>query len=214
MGFSCLPQLLETALHLGVERCSILRPFCGSDLLTSSFNSWSWSYTASLNANSHAHSHFLFRVGPVPRRFGGLVFSSQNCAKPHSQTVIDTQPEASTQAFLHVLPWNGFPPNWWTRLAALWSPSVLSSPFTCVGPDFINRCSSHHTSCHGIVDFIQYFFPYSSWLLTFLLCLLFQLSRGHSDCIKKLKFSLKWKHGVFFIPYYKRHTDSASALLL
>lgn len=216
MGFSCRPPTPGdsfTLRHLGVERRSILRPFCGSDLLTSSFNSWSWSYTASLNADGHAHSYFLFRVGPMPRRFGGLVSSSQNCAKPQSQTVIDTQPKASTQAFLPALPWNGFPPKWWTRLAALWSPSVLSSPFTCVGPDLINRCSSHYTSCYGIMDFIQYFFPYCAWLLTFLLRLLLQLPRSPSYCIKKLKFSLKWKRGGFFILYYKMHTDSSSALL-
>lgn len=157
----------------GRGETEILRLFCGSALLTYNFNNWS--YTASRNANGHTHSHFLFWMGPLPRRFGGSVFSSQKCAKPHGQTVLDTQPEASTQALLHELPWNGFPPNWWTRLAALWSPSVLSSPFTCVGPDFINRCSSHHTSSHGIMEFIQYFFLCDFGLLTLLPRLLLHL---------------------------------------
>lgn len=96
----------------------------------------------------------------------GLRFSSQNCKTPN---LTAAQPGTSTQAFLCVLPLNGFLTNPWTRLAALWPPSGISSPFTSRGPDFIiNGCSSHHTSCCGIVDFSQYFFLPRSWHLSYI----------------------------------------------
>lgn len=177
MEFSCLSWLLETASQCisWVWGESNLDTFLWlSDLLTHNFNNWSWSSAASLNAVCY-HYHFLFRVGPVCKRFEMSVFSSQNWAKKKQLHRCRQKPPPSISVCTSL--------KWFSLLTHehVWLPfgpllvSVLFSP--ALGQTFIINGCSLSAGCHSIVDFLQYFFLYCSWLLIFLFHPLSQLPK-------------------------------------
>lgn len=82
----------------------------------------------------------------------------------------------------------------------LFGPLLFSVPLSpAEGQTFTNRCLSHHTSCHGSTDSVQYFFPYCSWLLTLLPRLLLPTSKKSRMLYREIEILMKMKMGLFFI---------------